>query len=149
MARDMSNYIKLAIPKSKLKVEAVLAAVVAVTAAAGGGTSFPADGAWFDGQDNLISEEVRVFQWNYHSDNHEGVDYEARQLVDALFASGEQAVLKERFYDSAVAFTTRAVAGYAARMLFAPGDPTPVAQPIELPTVLADDQSARHVALNS
>lgn len=120
MARDVSNFIRIAIPVSVLRTEPVHDAVKTLTAAAGGGTSWSADGAWFDSEDNLHSESVRVFVWNFHTDDYGNVDAAARQLVERLFEAGEKAVLKERNYDLGIAERARTVPGYAARMLFAP-----------------------------
>lgn len=120
MARDVSNFIRIAIPTAVLRIEPIQSAIADLTKAAGGGTSWAADGGWFDGDGNLHSESVRQFVWNFNSDDWWSVDSAARSLVERLFEAGEQAVMKERNYDLSIAESARTVAGYAARMLFAP-----------------------------
>lgn len=118
MASDLSNYIKVSIPKSCLSRNSVRDALQRVTGFAGGVTSHDGEGSWVDASGFLVTEKVRVFQWNYRTSDHFRVDEASRRLLDALFNAGEQAVLKERFYrdNPGASFTP----GYVARMIYAP-----------------------------
>ncbi|AHB12106.1 hypothetical protein Paz_09 [Xylella phage Paz] len=120
MARDYGNYIRIAIPEAKVKVEAVHNALVKLIQAAGGSTAVEGWGSWVDGNGGLVTEKVIQYTWNFHSTTYIKVDMAARELVNALFRAGEQAVLKERYYDESIAVHTRTLIGYAARMLYAP-----------------------------
>lgn len=119
MARDISNFIRIAIPTGAYS-QGLATAIVDVTKAAGGSTSWNSTGTWYDDEGSCFQEPIKIFQWNFASRDYASVDAAARLLVDKLFEAGEKAVMKERHYDMGVAEYARTVAGYACRILFAP-----------------------------
>ncbi|WWO60178.1 hypothetical protein [Xanthomonas phage SB1] len=145
MAKDVSNFIKITVPLTLLRREESLRNELQQTSlAAGGGTSYEANGLWFDARGAAHEERVFVFVWNYSDEASVRVDRNARRVVDALFLLGEQAVMKERNYTERTAHILGSTVGYVARIIHAPNHLRKQI-PLKLPEVLADDSSLRHL----
>ncbi|QVR48673.1 hypothetical protein [Stenotrophomonas phage BUCT609] len=146
MAKDVSNFIRITIPRHLLNQHAgVSEAVAELTRYVGGCTRTETVGEWYDETNRLIFDSNFTMQWNFDGTKFPRAEPLSRKVVDALFAAGEKAVFKERNYN--VNGKSR---GYRARILYPETNPIP-AEVIkrELPAVIADDTSMRHIQLNS
>ncbi|UDL16933.1 hypothetical protein [Stenotrophomonas phage TS-10] len=143
MTLNVTNRITITVPVSKLS--ACTNEAMELTRICGGVTKVKGDGGWFDETNRFHAEEVRIATWHFPDSKADMADRAARALVDALFASGELAVMKTRFYTP---HTARVLGsrhyGEVSRIIYAPEEHQRQIK-LTLPDVLADDQSLRHL----
>lgn len=115
MATDVSNFTRITIPRNLLQSGSVVRqAVDELTAYVGGVSRTESIGEWYDGPD-VFYDVNYIFQWNFPASKFPRADALGRRVVDAMFRMGEQAVFKERNYNSGGASR-----GYRARIIHAP-----------------------------
>jgi hypothetical protein len=112
MSTNVSNYIKLIVPRSLAGDGEVQARIDAATKEAGGLTTTEGWGDWFDDNGERHVEQVFICQWNFSSSKRYAMSSLTRRVADAMFDHGEKAVMRERYYvyDE----------GYKAEILYAP-----------------------------
>lgn len=143
MALEVSNRITITVPVSKLS--SCTHEAMELTRICGGVTKVKGDGGWFDSDGTFHAEEVRLATWHFPDNKSRDANRAARALVDALFASGELAVMKTRFYTPHTARVLGARRyGEVSRIIYAPDEHQRQIK-LTLPDVLADDQSLRHL----
>lgn len=100
MSDKVSNYIKLTIPSHLLGDGEVQARVDEVTRIAGGVSLTPSKGEWFDDKGVRHVDDNVVVQWNFKGKQRYDVSMASVRVVHAMFSHGEQAVFRERHYQT-------------------------------------------------
>lgn len=117
MSTNVNNYIRLTLPSKVAGTQDMQAAIKAATNKAGGCTAYRGEGAWVNkSSDEMIVEQVEVYQWNFGPSKLEDMRKLTRDIVDCAFAHGEEAVFRERCFFN----TTHRISEYRGCIIHAP-----------------------------